>query len=137
MLQRVTFRSALLDGGHYIWFTKVVTAAELLIGISLILGLFTGLAAFFGGFMNWNFMVAGTASTNPLLFVLEVLLILAWKAAGWWGWIAGSCHSSAHRGVPEPLSTRSWRYRVTSVRPPRYQDLPEVGSKGESWPLSC
>lgn len=79
------FIQALLDGSHYVWFAKLVTAAELLIGIALILGLFTGIAAFFGGAMNWNFMMAGTASTNPLLFVLAVLLILAWKTAGWWG----------------------------------------------------
>jgi thiosulfate dehydrogenase [quinone] large subunit len=35
--------------------------------------------------MNWNFMMAGTASTNPLLFLLSILLILAWKTAGWIG----------------------------------------------------
>lgn len=80
-----TIIQTLLDGGHFIWFAKLVTAAELLIGVALILGLFTGIAAFFGGFMNWNFMMAGTASINPLLFVLAILLILAWKAAGWWG----------------------------------------------------
>ena len=58
---------------------------EVLIGVALIVGLFTGIAAFFGGFMNWNFMMAGTASTNPLLFVIAVALILAWKVAGYYG----------------------------------------------------
>jgi thiosulfate dehydrogenase [quinone] large subunit len=53
--------------------------------VALILGLFTGIAAFFGGFMNWNFMMAGSASTNPVLFTLSILLVLAWKTAGWWG----------------------------------------------------
>jgi thiosulfate dehydrogenase [quinone] large subunit len=56
-----------------------------LIGIALILGAFTGIAAFFGGFMNWNFMMAGSASSNPLLFTIAIFLILAWKVAGWWG----------------------------------------------------
>jgi thiosulfate dehydrogenase [quinone] large subunit len=55
------------------------------IGVALILGLFTGLAAFAAGFMNWNFMMAGTAITNPLLFALAVLLIMAWKVAGHYG----------------------------------------------------
>ena len=32
--------------------------------------------------MNFNFMLAGTASTNPLLFALAVLLLLAWRIAG-------------------------------------------------------
>lgn len=80
-----SFIQALLDSGSYTWFSKVVVAGELLIGAALILGLFTGIAAFFGGFMNWNFMMAGSASTNPLLFTLAIFLILAWKTAGWIG----------------------------------------------------
>jgi len=79
------FLQGLLDSGAHVWFAKLVVAGELLIGIALILGLFTAIAAFFGGFMNWNFMMAGTASTNPVLFALAVLLILAWKTAGYWG----------------------------------------------------
>ncbi len=35
--------------------------------------------------MNFNFMLAGSASTNPVLFLLAVLLILAWKVAGYYG----------------------------------------------------
>lgn len=76
---------ALLDGGHYTWFAKLVVAGEVLVGVALILGAFVGVAAFAGGLMNWNFMMAGTASTNPLLFLLSILLILAWKTAGWYG----------------------------------------------------
>jgi thiosulfate dehydrogenase [quinone] large subunit len=79
------FIQALLDGGHYTWFAKLIVAGEVLVGIALILGALTGIAAFFGGFMNWNFMMAGTASINPILFTLAVLLVLAWKTAGWWG----------------------------------------------------
>jgi thiosulfate dehydrogenase [quinone] large subunit len=30
-------------------------------------------------------MLAGSASTNPVLFLLAVLLMLAWKIAGYWG----------------------------------------------------
>ena len=79
------FLQSMLDSGAYTWFSKVVVAGELLIGIALILGIFTGIAAFFGGFLNWNFMMAGTASTNPILFIISILLILAWKTAGWLG----------------------------------------------------
>ncbi len=79
------FLQTLLDGGHHVWFAKLITAGELLVGAALILGILTGFAAFFGGFMNWNFMLAGTASTNPVLFAISVALILAWKTAGWWG----------------------------------------------------
>ena len=79
------FIQTLLESGGYVWFAKLVTIGEILVGVALILGLFTGIAAFFGGFMNWNYMMAGSASTNPLLFLLAILLILAWKTAGWWG----------------------------------------------------
>jgi thiosulfate dehydrogenase [quinone] large subunit len=79
------FIQVLLEGGHYTWFAKLIVAGELLIGIALILGAFVGIAAFFGAFMNWNFMMAGTASANPMLFTLSIVLILAWKTAGWWG----------------------------------------------------
>jgi len=51
----------------------------------LIIGAFTGIAAFFGGFMNWNFMMASSASSNPMLFVIAVGLILAWKVSGFIG----------------------------------------------------
>ena len=79
------FLQAMLDAGAYTWFAKLVMVGELLIGLALVLGMFTGIAAFFGGFMNWNFMMAGTASANPVLFVISMFLILAWKTAGWWG----------------------------------------------------
>ena len=79
------FIMALLNGGHYVWFAKVVSVGELAIGIALVIGAFTGIAAFVGGFMNWNFMMAGSASINPVLFALSIFLILAWKTAGWLG----------------------------------------------------
>lgn len=59
--------------------------SELLIGVALIVGLFTGLAAFGGALLNFNFLLAGTASTNPVLFILAIALILAWKVAGHYG----------------------------------------------------
>ena len=79
------FIQILLDSGAHVWFAKLVVAGELLVGIALIIGAFTGIAAFMGGLMNWNFMMAGTASSNPLLFAGAVLLILAWKVAGYIG----------------------------------------------------
>ena len=80
-----TFLQSMLDANTYTWFSKVIVFGELLVGIALILGAFVGIAAFLGAFLNWNFMMAGTASINPLMFVLTILLILAWKTAGWLG----------------------------------------------------
>ena len=75
----------LLENETYTWFGKLVAYGELLIGIALIVGAFVGIAAFFGAFMNWNFVMAGAASSNGLLLVLAVLLVLAWKVAGFIG----------------------------------------------------
>jgi thiosulfate dehydrogenase [quinone] large subunit len=68
-----------------VYFSYLVSFGELLVGVGLILGAFTGVAAFFGAFMNMNYLMAGTVSINPLLFLLELFLILAWRVAGWWG----------------------------------------------------
>ena len=79
------FLSGLLASGAQTWFAPLVAYSEVLIGIALVLGLFTWIAALAGGFMNWNFIMAGTASVNGVFIVLSFLLILAWRTAGWWG----------------------------------------------------
>lgn len=66
-------------------FAFLVAWGEVLVGLGLILGLLTGIAAFFGGLMNVSFLFAGTLSTNPLLFVLATWLVMAWKVAGYYG----------------------------------------------------
>lgn len=79
------FLNFLLEGGHERWLGPMIAWGEFLVGVGLILGALTGFAAFFGGLMNFSFMLAGTASTNPVMFFLSVLLVMAWKVAGWWG----------------------------------------------------
>ena len=83
--------------GWYAWFLQhavlpypvfwsyLVVWGEILVGVALILGLFTGIAAFFGSFMNLSYLLAGTVSVNPILFPIATWLVLAWKTAGWWG----------------------------------------------------
>jgi thiosulfate dehydrogenase [quinone] large subunit len=63
----------------------IVAFGEMLVGVALILGIFTGLAAFFGGLMNVSYLLAGSLSVNPFLFVFATWLVLAWKIAGWIG----------------------------------------------------
>ncbi len=79
------FIQFLLATQSYTWFAKLVAVGEVAVGIALIIGAFTGFSALFGGLMNWNYMMAGSASTNPLLFVAAVALILGWKVAGYIG----------------------------------------------------
>lgn len=79
------FIQFLLDSGAQTWFGPLVAYAELTVGVLLVLGAFTGIAAFAGGFMNWNFMMAGSASSNPMLFVAAMSIVMAWKVAGYIG----------------------------------------------------
>lgn len=69
----------------YPWMAKVITIGELLIGAALLLGAFTGIAAFFGGMLSFSFGLAGVAGVNPVFFLIEVILVLAWRNAGWIG----------------------------------------------------
>lgn len=67
---------------HTAAWSYAITYGEILVGLGLIVGLFTGFAAFFGGLLNANYLLAGTVSTNPMLFILATWLVLAWRVAG-------------------------------------------------------
>jgi thiosulfate dehydrogenase [quinone] large subunit len=79
------FLQYMLDNEWYTWFAKIVAVGEVLVGLGLIVGALVGIAAFFGTLMNFNFMLAGSASTNPVLFAITVFLVLGWKVAGYVG----------------------------------------------------
>jgi thiosulfate dehydrogenase (quinone) large subunit len=79
------FLQFLVDTNSAGWFSYVIVGGELAVGIGLILGAFVGVAAAGGLLMNMAFMLAGATSTNPVLAILGVLLILAWKNAGFIG----------------------------------------------------
>lgn len=79
------FLQTLLNLKAETWMAPLVAWGEVLVGVGLILGAFVGITAFFGAFMNMNFMLAGAASTNPVLLLLAIFLVLAWKTAGWYG----------------------------------------------------
>jgi thiosulfate dehydrogenase [quinone] large subunit len=67
------------------WFAWIITFGEIAVGLGLLFGVLTGIAAFFGATMNMSFMLAGSASVNPILFAGEIGLILAWRVAGYYG----------------------------------------------------
>jgi thiosulfate dehydrogenase [quinone] large subunit len=83
-------------------FSYLVTFGEILVGVALILGLFTGIAAFFGGFMNASYIFAGVAGANPLMFILATWVVLAWRVAGYWGldrWVLPRLGVPSSRGT--------------------------------------
>ncbi len=75
----------MLNNGWYVWFAKLVAISEFLVGLALILGFLVGLSAFLGAFLDWNYLMAGSVSINPVLFVAAILLMFAWKTAGYYG----------------------------------------------------
>jgi thiosulfate dehydrogenase [quinone] large subunit len=79
------FIQFLVDSGWYPWLAKVIVFGELAIGLGLIVGALVGIAAFFGAMLNMFYLLAGTVSTNPILFLGGTLLMLAWKNAGYLG----------------------------------------------------
>ena len=58
-------------------FSYLVAYGEVLVGISLILGALTIVGLLAGAFMNLNYMLAGTTSTNPNLYTVAILLMAA------------------------------------------------------------
>ena len=108
----------MLDNGWYTWFAKLIAFGEVLVGLGLLIGALVGLSAFLGTFMNFNYMLAGSASTNPVLFGLAVFLVLAWKVAGHWGldrWLLPALGSQWARAESQvdAVATRAERGAVT------------------------
>jgi thiosulfate dehydrogenase (quinone) large subunit len=79
------FLQMMLNAQAYTWFAKIITIGELLVGVAMILGIFTGFSALMGGVMNFSYLMAGSASVNPMFLVLEVGLVVAWKISGYFG----------------------------------------------------
>lgn len=62
-------------------FNVLIPWGELLVGIGLLVGMATVPALIAGAFMNLNFMLAGTTSTNPILYTAAMILILVGTGA--------------------------------------------------------
>lgn len=83
--------------GWYAWFLQhvvlsapglfsfLITYGEFAVGLGVLLGVLTGIAAGFGVLMNLNYLLAGTVSINPVLGVFGLFLVLSWRVCGWIG----------------------------------------------------
>ena len=101
------FLQFLIDNHAQGWFAWLVTLGEMAVGIGLLVGALTGVAAFFGSMLNMSFLLAGSASVNPIMFAFAVGLMLAWKVAGYYG---VDRYLLPMLGVP-------WRAQVDGRRP--------------------
>ncbi|NGP46908.1 DoxX family membrane protein [Bacillaceae bacterium SIJ1] len=66
-------------------FNILIPWGEVLVGAGLIIGLGTIPALTAAAFMNLNFLLAGTLSTNPMLLTAAFILLLAGGMAYRWG----------------------------------------------------
>ena len=80
--------------GWYAWFLQhvvipnagawavAITWGEFAVGLGLLVGALTGIAAGFGVLMNLNYLLAGTVSINPVIGTFGLFLVFAWRVAG-------------------------------------------------------
>jgi thiosulfate dehydrogenase (quinone) large subunit len=102
-----TFLETLLNNDAYTWFAPLIVFGEMAVGLGLLVGALTGFAAFFGALLNMSFLLAGSSSTNPVMFTLAVGVMLAWRVAGYYGvdrWLL-------------PLLGTPWRTRAPAAEP--------------------
>lgn len=70
---------------HVGFFSFIVTWGEVAVGVGILLGILTGIAAGFGVLMNLNYLLAGTVSINPILGMVGLFLVFSWRVCGWIG----------------------------------------------------
>jgi thiosulfate dehydrogenase (quinone) large subunit len=107
---------------HTAVFAYLVTFGEVSVGLGLIFGSFTGIAAFFGLLLNITYLLAGSISINPEMCILALLLVLAWRVAGFYGL---DRYLLPFLGTPwtHPLTTFS---KCTRLAKQRQEILPKV-----------
>jgi len=122
--------------GWYAWFLQnavqpnagifsfLVTYGEIAVGLGVLLGILTGIAAGFGVLMNLNYLLAGTVSINPILGTFGLFLVFSWRVCGW---IGGDRVLLPSLGLP--WQRGSWfRLQSRAVTPPRAATPPPAQS---------
>lgn len=66
-------------------FSYMVAFGEILVGVALLVGLFTKWAAFWGAMMNLAFLLAGSTSSNGYMLVMEVAMVFGGLGVSFYG----------------------------------------------------
>jgi DoxX. len=110
-----SFLQNVVSPGAGFW-SFLVTWGEFAVGLGILVGCLTGIAAGFGVLMNLNYILAGTVSINPILGVLGLFLVVSWRVCGLLGvdnwllpalglpWKPGTVFSNRETKSP-PLAT--------------------------------
>ncbi len=83
-------------------FSYMVSWGELLVGIALIFGFLTTIALFASLFLNFNYLLGGSVSVNPI-FIIEAGILL-W--AGWTAYYWGLDRFILHKGEKEAAALK-------------------------------
>src|SRR5271165_7046424 len=67
------------------WIGVLVAVAEFAIGVALVLGLFTPIAALGSLLLLFTYVMSGTASVCAFYALLSVVLLATWRTSGWIG----------------------------------------------------
>ncbi|TPG69633.1 DoxX family membrane protein [Brevibacillus laterosporus] len=67
------------------FFNFLIPWGEVLVGLSLLLGLLTTFSGLMGIIMNYAFLFSGTVSVNPYLVLLTTFILVAGRNAGYFG----------------------------------------------------
>lgn len=95
------------------FFSYLVAWGEFLVGVALILGVFTTFAALMGSVMNMAYLLAGTTSTNPNLLILEVFILVGGFNAALYGldyWVMPRFRKLLHYEVELPSAASTKRH---------------------------
>lgn len=115
--------------GWYAWFLQhlvlpnaglmsfLVTWGELLVGLGILVGALTGIAAGFGVLMNLNYLLAGTVSVNPILGMFGLFLVFSWRVCGWFGLDRVLLPALGLPWKPGPWLTLTGLTRTAPIRP--------------------
>jgi thiosulfate dehydrogenase (quinone) large subunit len=95
-------------GAHAQVFSRLVTISELVVGIGLLLGCLTGIAAVGGIALNILYITGGSAGPNGVFILFGVLLVAAWRVAGYLG--------ADYFLLPRPHAPRKLRALALSLR---------------------
>ncbi len=83
-------------------FNQTLALLLTLAGIALILGLFTAPAAFVAGCLSAGMWANQSPAVSAGYLALAIVLLLAWKTAGWFGldrWVLPLLGLTGHRGA--------------------------------------
>jgi thiosulfate dehydrogenase [quinone] large subunit len=91
-------------------FNVLVPWGEFLVGLGLILGVFTSIVTLMGLVMNFAYMFSGTTSTNPQMVLIEIFILVAGFNAAKIGldyWIIPFLRKQILRKEEQEVSTHS------------------------------